>query len=68
MASGWIKCTASDGKTDVYINLANAVSLIAHKTGARITLLGNPDDFIEVMETPEKILDIPVEATNTSGT
>jgi len=68
MADGWIKCTASDGKTDVYINLANAVSLIVYKTGARITFLGNPDDFIEVMEAPEKILDIPAETTNTSGT
>ena len=56
MASEWIKCTHQAGDKTVWVNFANALTIVDHKSGTRIALLGAENDAIDVKETPTEIL------------
>jgi len=56
MASEWIKCTHQAGDKTVWVNFANALTIVDHKSGTRVAFLGGEKDVLDVKETPTEIL------------
>lgn len=59
MALEWVKCTLADhDETVVRVNLSNASLLTRLREKTRIAFVGHADDFVDVKETPEELLNL----------
>ena len=54
MTSKWIKCTLTEGKKPIRVNMALAATYVPHGAGTRIWIPGDQIG-IDVMEMPEQI-------------
>jgi hypothetical protein len=57
MTHQWVRCTSHNDAETIYVNLAHASMIKAHNTGARITLATADEQWFEVQESPEQIID-----------
>ena len=57
----WIRCMKSSGEA-VYVNLAIASHFFGHGGGSRIIFPSGEDDYVDVEESPEKLLQLLEEA------
>jgi hypothetical protein len=65
MIHQWVPCISHSDDEPLYVNLAHAVTIKAHNTGARIALATADEQWFEVKESPAELIDRLTQAQNT---
>ena len=68
MTHQWVRCTSHSDDEIIYVNLAHAVTIKAHNTGARIALATADEQWFEVKESPALIIDRLAQIQDADGT